>query len=154
MVKYEKNEKKCWFNVQDWITHGHSLILVQNTEGIQERKVSSDALKVLLRNITVVIVVVIPEHRLQKARPETVSPIVRGCFTNNLLRYRILNVMRSTYIHHFSDVFVDHCRVWFCGDTGGPVQGSHRLVGSRWRSKLYNDKWRIHSCVFTWLLVR
>lgn len=49
----------------------HSLIFVQDAEGVQEGKVSSDAFKVLLRNITIVIMVIIPEHRLYKARQET-----------------------------------------------------------------------------------
>ena len=46
----------------------HSLIFVQNAEGVQEGKVSSDALKVFLRNIAIMVMVIIPEHRLPKAK--------------------------------------------------------------------------------------
>lgn len=48
----------------------HSLIFVQNTEGVQEGKVGSDALKVLLRNIAVMVMVIIPEHRLPSDKKE------------------------------------------------------------------------------------
>lgn len=49
----------------------HSLIFVQDAEGVQEGKVCSNTFKVLLRNIAIVIVVIVPEHRLYKARQET-----------------------------------------------------------------------------------
>jgi len=49
----------------------YSLIFVQNTEGVKEREVSSDALEIFLRNITIMVMVIIPEDRLSKDRHET-----------------------------------------------------------------------------------
>lgn len=49
----------------------NSLIFVQNAKRVQEGKVSSNAFKVLLRNIAIMVMVIIPEHRLHKATQET-----------------------------------------------------------------------------------
>lgn len=81
----------------------YSLIFVQNAEGVEEGKVRSDALKVLLRNIAIVVMVIIPENRLpDKARQETdyssdisytFQLLTRSCFSvfrgHVLIRYSI-----------------------------------------------------------------
>ena len=44
----------------------HSLVFVQNTEGIQKWKVCSNTLKVLLGDVAVMVMVIVPEYRLPK----------------------------------------------------------------------------------------
>lgn len=55
----------------------HSLIFVQNTERVQEREVSSDVLKVLLRDIPVMVMVIIPENRLSKDKKQITPNTLR-----------------------------------------------------------------------------
>lgn len=40
------------------------LIFIKHTEGIQKREICSDALKIFLRYVTVVVVVIVTKHRL------------------------------------------------------------------------------------------
>lgn len=44
----------------------YSLIFVQNTEGIKKGEVSCNVLKVFLRNVTIMVMVIIPKNRLSK----------------------------------------------------------------------------------------
>lgn len=68
----------------------HSLIFVQNTEGVQEGKVSCNALKVLLRNIAIMVMVIIPKHRLTNDKGTN--------YSNNISKHRLIHLFNQKLV--------------------------------------------------------
>lgn len=62
----------------------NSLVFVKHTERVQEREVGSNALKVLLRDVAIMVMIVISKHRLPGRDTDKVNQAFTGRVTEQL----------------------------------------------------------------------